>query len=187
MPLKQCNHSASLLVYQRDGHKCRGGEKKKDRERERESSFSPRPCRYLKSYTVCKNLQRWGTRSVSLEGMSFERIVSQWQSREGNPANAEASQTLILFLLLPYHEETAHYDRVRESASQQKHTHHNKQGHAVNEPLLQLPENIRSRLKNFMDPIHDPGGGFRDWTCIMWLELFFLRPCPLFLLITGTE
>lgn len=54
----------------------------------------------------------------------------------------------------------------------------------MNEPLLQLPENIRSRLKNFMDPIHDPSGGFRDWTCIMWLELFFLRPCPLFLLIT---
>lgn len=39
MPLKQCNHSASLLVYQRDGHKCKGGEKKKDRERERELPF----------------------------------------------------------------------------------------------------------------------------------------------------
>lgn len=40
MPLKQCNHSASLLVYQRDGHKCRGGEKKK-RQRERERAPFP--------------------------------------------------------------------------------------------------------------------------------------------------
>ena len=43
MPLKQCNHSASLLVYQRDGHKCRGGEKKTERERERERERAPFP------------------------------------------------------------------------------------------------------------------------------------------------
>lgn len=111
MPLKHCNHSASLFVYQRDSHKCTRAYFVKEwasflamasLSSNFLSTFS-KLCRYLKSYTASQNLQRSGSRSVSLEGMSFERIVSRWQPREGNPANAEASQTLILFLLLPYH------------------------------------------------------------------------------------
>lgn len=52
--------------------------------KKREIPF-PRPCRYLKSYTMSQNLQRWGTRSVSLEGMSFERIVSGSPGKETLP------------------------------------------------------------------------------------------------------
>ena len=106
--------------------------------KKREKSLFPRLCRYLKSYTVSQNLQRWRTRSASLEGMSFERIVSGRPGR-GNPAKAEASQTLILFLLLAI----PHYDHMWESTSQQKHTQYTHI--TINKDMLWMSRDFNSR------------------------------------------
>lgn len=150
MPLKQCNHSASLLVYQQDSHQCPGAD-------------SVRVISLLWVVKVKTTLPVRTSKDQELDqlpwkGLSFERIVSQWQFMEGREPMLRP-QTLILFLLLPFH---TMVQRERTQANRITHI-------TINKDMLWRSldfnswKNIRSQLKNFMDPIHDPSQGFKGW------------------------
>lgn len=138
MPLKQCNHSASLLVYQQDSHQCPGA-----------NSVRVIFFLWIVQVNASQNIQRSGTRSVSLERTVLWKNCQSVAVHGEKGANAEASDfDLVSTSAIP------HYGRMWKDTSQQNHTinPHNQQGHAVKEPRFQLLKKYQKSAQEFHGP-----------------------------------
>lgn len=171
MPLKQCNHWASLLVYQQERHTCSGDYL------HRKVIHSPRLCRYLNTLWVrlskCERLD-------SLQWLSFERTISGSAGR-ANSAKTKASQTLILFLLLPYHTMTA-----CESSRASRNTHI-----TINKDMLWMSLDFNSpkyqKSAQEFHRVHSWSQLRFQGTDLHFVAGGFYEACPLFLLIISVK